>query len=254
MWLDRLVAATHARVERGFYDARPEGSLRPGPSMRAAIERAYPAILAELKPARPEGKLPDVDLGEQAHRYAAGGACGISVLTDPDHFDGALETIEVARTTGLPVLMKDFLVHPAQLDAAQGWGASAVLAIARIHEAGLTETSLEAMVQAAHERDLEVLCEVVTAEELDAALAAGADILGINARDLDTLELDMDRTQRLLRGRAIDVPVLHLSGIQGPGDVARALKAGASGVLVGTALMESEDPVQALRRLQELPP
>lgn len=252
MWLDRLVGATRERLEEGYYERRPGAFLSSSPpSLRAAIERAHPAILAEVKPARPDGSRWRIDPGQQARAYAAGGACGISVLTDPDHFDGDLEHLQAGRSAGVPLLMKDFLIDERQLEAARAWGASAVLVIARLPREGYTDLSVREAVEAAHERQLEALVEVVTEAELDAALEAGADVVGINERDLDTLEQDPSRTERLLSGRELPVPALHLSGIAGPEDVQRALKASAAGVLVGTAAMDAEDPSAFVRRLRE---
>ncbi len=252
MWLDRLVGAARKRVEQGYYDARPSQALAPIGSLRSSVERAYPALVAEIKPGRPTGQAREVDVAAIARAYARGGACGISVLTDPDHFGGSLVNLELAREAHLPLLMKDFVVDGAQVEAAAAWGASAVLAIARLHTEGYTDTSLARLVDQAHERGVEVLAEVVTDEELDLALASGADLLGINVRDLDTLEMDPTRPQRLLADRELDRPVLHLSGIETAGDVSQALRAGADGVLVGTSLMASEDPAHATRSLLEV--
>lgn len=255
MWLDRLVSATRDRLDEGYYARRPAALVSEHPpSLRAEIERARPAVVAEVKPARPEGSRWRTDPGRQARAYAAGGACGISVLTDPDHFDGDLNNLQAARSTGLPLLMKDFLIDEAQIAAARAWGASAVLVIARLPREGYTDLTVQQAVQALHDAGLEALVEVVTDAELETALAAGADVIGINERDLDTLEQDPDRTARLVGGRTLERPVLHLSGVQGPEDVTRALKAGASGVLVGTAAMDAADPTAFVRSLREAPP
>lgn len=261
MWLDKLVDATRERVDAGYYDARPEPEapgdatgLEANGSLAEALRRADPAIAAEIKPARPEGQAYPVNVGLQASRYADGGACAISVLTDPDHFDGALENLAEARGAGLPLLMKDFLVDPAQVAAAHAWGASAILAIARLPREGYTDYTLAEMCRDAHNQGLEVLAEVVTADELDRALDAGADAVGVNVRDLDTLELDPDRVRALLADREVPVPALQLSDVRGPEQVQAALEAGADGALVGTHLMEAEDPARALEDLVEVTP
>lgn len=253
VWLDDLVDATRERVDAGFYDQRPETDLEPNGSLAGALRAAAPAVIAEIKPARPEGQSFEADVREQAERYAKGGACGISVLTDPDHFDGKLSNLQQAGEAGLPLLMKDFLIDERQVHAAQVWGASAVLAIARLPREGYTDYTLDQAVQDAHEAGIEVLAEVVTEAEFEQALDAGADAIGINVRDLDTLELDADRVTRLLEGRELDVPVLHLSDVSGPKDVEGALEAGADGVLVGTHVMAADDPEQAVRDLSEVP-
>lgn len=254
MWLDRLVRSAHARVDRGAYDARPASRIQPAGSLRASVERAMPAVVAELKPGRPGEEPRAINAASLAQAYAAGGACGISVLTDPDHFGGSLENLEAARTSGLPLLFKDFVVSERQLEAAAAWGASAVLAIVRLHTEGRTDLPLTALVAAAHRLGLEVLGEAVTPDELDAALEAGVDLVGINSRDLDTLEMDAGRSARLLEGRRLPVPVLHLSGVETPSDVRRAIEAGCQGVLVGSSLMASSDPAGAVRALVEVAP
>lgn len=253
MWLDKLATAARSRVDTGYYDERPsrEDPNSPGShrSLAQAIQRHDPAIVAEIKPARPEGQRFDVDPTRQAKRYAAGGACAISVLTDPDHFDGSLKNLQRARTAKLPVLMKDFLVDPRQLEAAAAWGADAVLAIARLPREQHTPYAIEEACEDAHELGLEVLVEVVTEDELATAIQAHADVIGINVRDLDTLEVDPERTRRLLASRRVHVPVLHLSGVSQPADLQDALAAGADGALVGTHLMQAEDPTLAIEAL-----
>lgn len=252
--LDKLVGATRERVDAGDYDRRPDTPLEPAGSLADAIVQADPAVVAEIKPARPEGEAFGVDVEAQAGRYADGDACGISVLTDADHFDGSLENLQKGRAAGLPLLMKDFLVDPRQVEAAAAWGASAILAIARLPREGYTEYTLAEAVQDAHEQGIEVLAEAVTADEIDDALDAGADVIGINVRDLDTLELDPDRVARLLEGRQLAVPVLHLSDVSGREDVENAMAAGADGVLVGSHLMRVGDPTAALKELRGVTP
>jgi indole-3-glycerol phosphate synthase len=248
--LRKLVDATHERLAAGFYDERPAEPIEPTGSLADAIATHDPAIVAEIKPARPDGSTFPVDPAQQARSYAEGGAAGISVLTDPDHFDGSLANLREAGAAGRPLLMKDFLVDERQIQAAEAWGASAVLAIARLPRQGYTDYTLEQACQDAHDRGLEILAEVVTADELEQALAAGADAIGVNVRDLDTLAIDPERTRHLLADRQLPVPALHLSGVETRADVEQAVADGAHGALVGTSLMEAEDPTQRLRALR----
>jgi indole-3-glycerol phosphate synthase len=251
--LKRLVDATRERVDAGYYDEDPPaGDVQPAGSFADAIETADPAIVAEIKPSRPTGPARQVDVAQRAQRYAEAGADAISVLTDPDHFDGFLANLPEARGADLPLLMKDVCVAPEQVQAARAWGASAILFIARLPRGGYTEYTMQEAVEDAHEAGLEVLAEVVDEDELDEAIAAGADVVGVNTRDLDTLEVDPDRTRRLLGDRALDVPALHLSGVEGAADVQAALDAGADGVLVGGHLMQVDDPRERLRQLREV--
>jgi len=250
MSLDDLVASTRQRLDDGYYDKRPDQPVKPAGSLVASLNFHDPAVVAEIKPARPSGQNWNVDVTEQAQAYAEGIAAGMSVLTDPDHFDGELETLTVAANTGIPALMKDFVIDPAQIEAARAFGASAVLVIARLPREGYTELSVEDAVDDAHEAGLEALVEVVTEAELEEAIEAGADAIGVNTRDLDTLEEDLDRPGRLLGDREIDVPTLWLSSVSEPEHVERALDAGADGVLVGTACMDADDPAEFVAQLR----
>lgn len=252
MWLDRLVEAARERVEDGYYDRRPGAFVSEAPSSLAdAVRGSRPGVVAEVKRARPEGTCWDVDPGQQARAYASGGASGVSVLTDPENFDGDLSHLFQARSAGVPLLMKDFLVSQAQVEAARAWGASAVLVIARLSREGYVRQSVQDLVSAVHEAGLEALVEVVTVDELDEALEAGADLVGVNQRDLDTLEHDPGRTRRLLEQRSPACPVLHLSGVEDAKDVRFALDSGADGVLVGSAAMDAEDPAGFIASLRE---
>jgi indole-3-glycerol phosphate synthase len=254
VWLDRLVEATRERLDEGYYNRVPTALMNDDPPSLAEALADPPGVVAEVKLARPDGTSWDAVPDQQALAYAAGGADGISVLTDRDYFDGDLAHLQSARAAGRPLLMKDVLVHGQQAQAARAWGASAVLVIARLPREGYTDRGLDELVDAVHRADLEALVEVVTREELDAALDAGADVVGVNQRDLDTLEHDPDRTRRLLSGRDLDVPALHLSGIETPEDVRRALDDGADGVLVGSAAMDAGDPAALVRSLEEAAP
>ncbi len=255
MYLERLVDAAHTRLEDGYYRRRPGALLQTDPPSLAHALHApdAPAVVAEVKPARPDGARWNAQPGPQARAYAAGGADAISILTDPDHFDGDLEHLQHARSTGLPLLMKDFLIDEEQIHAARAWGASAVLIIARLSQEGHTEHTVHELVHAAHETGLEALVEVDTREQYETARKAGADAIGINQRDLDTLDHDPERTRRVLDDARVDRPVLHLSGIQDASDVQRALDAGAHGVLVGSAAMSADDPAAFVASLKEDP-
>jgi indole-3-glycerol phosphate synthase len=183
------------------------------------------------------------------------GAAGLSALTEPTRFGGSPEILATAVRAGAPALMKDFVVTERQLDLAQRAGASAVLLILPLLTREHGEwASPEEAIAAAHARGLEVLLEVYDDEEYLLATLVGADLLGINNRDLrdDALPVDPDRTMGVLaRCGGADAPVLALSGARDASDVRAQVKAGARGVLVGTALMKAADPPAKLRELQE---
>ncbi len=171
----------------------------------------------------------------------------VSVLTDEHWFAGSFQDLSrVRERVTLPVLCKEFVIDEVQLDVARAMGADAVLLIVRfIGDA----KRLAELVQAAHERQLDPLTEIVTEEEAAIALDAGAELVGVNARDLDTLDIDAERTRRVLGGLPASVVRLHLSSLRTPGDVARVARSGVDGALVGEALMRQDDPRDLLSRM-----
>jgi indole-3-glycerol phosphate synthase len=157
------------------------------------------------------------------------------VLTEPDHFGGNAETLERVRdAVDVPVLRKDFLLYESQLDVVES---DAVLLIARF-----LGDDLEPMLQAARERGFQVLVEVHTEAELKTALEAGADIVGVNNRDLGRLEVDLSTFERVGAEAPEDVTLIAESGIATPEDAARMRRAGADGLLVGSAIMAVDGP------------
>lgn len=206
-----------------------------------------PAVIAEVKRASPSsGPIAQVEPAAQAGAYEAAGAAAVSVLTESRHFDGSLADLRAVHlATSVPVLRKDFLVHPAQLMEARVGGADAVLLIV----AALSDHELEAMLAAADDLGLGALVEVHTDRDLGRALATSAKVVGVNARDLETLEVDADRGLALLERVPADRIAVAESGISGPEHVERAIAAGARAVLVGEALMRAADPGAKLREL-----
>lgn len=224
-------------------------SMPPARDLAAALRGApsAPAIIAEVKRASPSaGPIAEGDAGTQARAYEAAGASAVSVLTEGPHFDGSLADLRAARlATSLPVLRKDFLVHPSQVIESRAVGADAVLLIA----AALPALELEAMLAAAKDVGLSTLVEAHSDADLDRAVASGADVIGVNSRDLETLAVDVDAAlARVARVPSDRVAVLE-SGIAERADVVAALEAGASAVLIGEALMRAQDAGAKLREL-----
>jgi indole-3-glycerol phosphate synthase len=226
--------ALHLPPARPFADA-----------LRAA---SPPAVIAEVKRSSPSaGRIAEADAGARARAYEAAGATAVSVLTEREHFDGALADLRAVHlAVQIPVLRKDFLVHPSQVIESRVEGADAVLLIAAV----LTELELKAMLAAAEDLGLGALVEAHSEEDLDRALAAGAEVVGVNARDLETLEVDPERALGLLARVPQDRVVVLESGISSRAHVERSLAAGARAVLVGEALMRADDPAAALRELR----
>ncbi|GAB6876514.1 indole-3-glycerol phosphate synthase TrpC [Thermaerobacter litoralis] len=262
------LAAIVASVQRRLAERqarRPEAALEraveqvlqrePRRSLAAVLaggrHRPVPAVIAEIKRASPAaGRLAGAGGGgfdpvEQARAYRAGGAAALSVVTEPDHFHGDRADLERVRPLGLPVLQKDFVVSRYQLLESVLAGADAVLLIARI----VPPRELARLVRAAEELGLEPFVEVNDRRDVEAAVAAGARLIGVNHRDLDTFAIDPERFAALVPLLPDEAVRVAASGIVTP-DRARELHAlGADGVLVGEALMRSGDPAGWLRVL-----
>ena len=245
------VAAAKRRIAPGEMAARAEACTAPARGFRAALASGErPRVIAELKRRSPsKGEIrPGFDPLACAKAYADAGAAAISVLTDEQYFGGSLAYLGlVRRQVGVPLLRKDFLIDPYQVDEARAAGADAVLLIAR----ALDGAALRALRERAAALGLDALVEVHDAAEVDAALAAGADLVGINNRDLATFTTDLAVTERLApRLAAAGVVVVAESGIFTYDDVCRLEGAGAHAVLVGEALMREPDVGRALLRLR----
>lgn len=226
----------------------PRGVGPPIRSFSLALRQSRLTAIAEFKRRSPsQGALrPGADVAEIARRYEQAGAAALSVLTDRDFFDGSGEDLRRARAAvKIPVLRKDFLIDPLQVAEARDWGADAVLLIAAMLDAA----SLSRMLAATAALGMEALVEVHDADELSLALACGAQIIGVNNRDLASLTIDLSTAESLLPRVPPGILRVAESGIGGPHDCARMRAAGADAVLVGTALMRAEDPGLALEAL-----
>lgn len=252
-----ILASTRAELERRKR-ARPEAELRDqalavaggvGRSLHDALNRPGIAVIAEFKRRSPSAGMlrESADLAEIASAYERGGADALSVLTEGPNFDGSLADLRTARAAcGLPVLRKDFIVDPYQLYEALLAGADAVLLIV----AALTPSELQALHGLARGLDLDVLVEAHDAAELRIALDGGADLIGINNRDLRDFSVDVERTFALLGEIPAGVTVVSESGIGDAGQLARLQAAGVAAVLVGESLMRAPVPAEALRALR----
>lgn len=214
----------------------------------AALKVGHVAVIAEVKRRSPSKGWINAAISapHQAAAYATGGAAAISVLTEPVHFGGSNEDLLAVRAAvSIPVLKKDFHVDPVQLTEAKALGASAALLIAR----ALSPDDLRRMLDAARDLSLETLVEIRDAEELARALEAGAGIIGINNRNLETLVIDPATSERLLASVPDSLVAIAESGVSGRADVARYAKAGADAVLVGSVISAADDPAAAVEEL-----
>ena len=168
------------------------------------------------------------------------------MLTEPEHFAGSNDDLRNVRgAVGLPVLKKDFHVEPIQLLEAKGLGASAALLIVR----ALGPLGLSQMMTAAQALAIETLVEIRDERELEMALEAGARVIGINNRNLETLEIDPATGERLLKRIPAEIIAIGESGVSGRADVERMARAGADAILVGSSVSSASDPAEAVRGL-----
>lgn len=248
--LARILAAKHTEIAalraRG---PRPLARLRMPVSLTAALRREQDdplRLMLEHKRRSPSaGALSThLDPPARALAYVRGGAAALSVLTDTTFFDGSYEHVTAihralhAAGSQIPVLAKEFVLDELQIDEAYAAGADAVLLIARL----LTPARLAALHAHARARSLDALVEVHTPEEAQAAHAIGAWLVGVNARDLDTLEMNVERAHEILVAFEPNVVSVHLSGLATPADVHRIAAGPAAAALVGETLMREDDP------------
>ncbi|WP_136689316.1 indole-3-glycerol phosphate synthase [Halorhabdus amylolytica] len=228
-----------AARERGGADGRVEVRARSLPEAfdRARADERVPTI-AEVKPTSPttDGTRED-DPVELAEEMVAGGAAALSVLTEPEHFGGSPEILRrVREAVDVPILRKDFLLYEEQLDVVE---ADLVLLIVRFLQEDGTD-DLADLLAAARDRGFQVLVEAHSRAEVRQAIEAGAEIVGVNNRDLGALELDLSTFEDVAPAVPDDVTLIAESGIETPTDVARMRAGGADGQLVGSAIMDGD--------------
>ncbi|MGB7684201.1 MAG: indole-3-glycerol phosphate synthase TrpC [Solirubrobacterales bacterium] len=215
-----------------------EALVRPGLSLIAEFKRRSPSV-GQIAPET-------ADVAEQVRAYERGGAAAASVLTDEPHFGGSLEDLRAARAAcGMPIIRKDFIVDPYQLYEAAVNGADAVLLIVR----ALDDRDLSSLYEEARSIDLDCLVEVHDAAELERALEAGAEVIGINNRDLDEGTVDVATTYELMPDVPAGKTVVAESGISARPELEELERVGVDAVLIGGALMSAEDPEAKTREL-----
>ncbi|WP_424000091.1 indole-3-glycerol phosphate synthase [Haloarcula salina] len=240
-----------AARERGGGGDRVSVTPRSLPAaFEAAAADGRAPLVAEVKPTSPtaDGERTD-DPVELAEAMVEGGAAALSVLTEPEHFGGSAATLEAVRdAVDVPVLRKDFVLYEEQLDVVE---ADVILLIVRFLEAEGTD-DLADLLAAARDRGFQVLVETHTAAEVETALEAGAEIIGVNNRDLAELDVDLGTFEAVAPAVPESVTLIAESGIQTPDDVTRMREAGADALLVGSAIMDhgaETDVTENTRRL-----
>jgi indole-3-glycerol phosphate synthase len=247
-FMGTLVKEAVERLKNGYYRTAIHLNVQKLSLKNAIINCQHAPIIAEIKPSSPSRGCfrhitSPVDV---AKAMEAGGAIGISVLTEPKRFGGSLQALaHVKRSVGVPVLMKDIIVDKAQIEAAARIGADAVLLIQ-----GAVADKADELIGFAHSLGLEVLLETHTVGEFKAALETEADMIGINNRDLKTLKVDLNVTARILaETRPNGRVVVSESGIENADHVRFLRQCGANAFLVGSSIMLANDVEQKVREL-----
>ena len=255
--LERIVESTRSDVERRrrevpFSQLEQALERRDDRPFSEALFQPRISLIAEHKRRSPSGGLirGDQEVDDVVRAYERGGAAAISVLTEGPNFGGSLEDLRIARAASrLPILRKDFVVDPYQVYESAAAGADAILLIV----AALSQRDLERLHADARDIDLDVLVEVHDENELNRALEADADIIGINNRDLTDLSVDIERTYELLSDVPTGKTVVSESGFQTREQVEDLERVGVDAVLVGETLMRSPDLEAACRELTGAP-
>lgn len=250
-YLDRILEFTYDRVEdekrkMSFGDLdREVQTMGPTRPFLAAMRGERISLIAEFKRRSPSKGIirEDFEPGQAAEAYAQGGASAMSVLTEPQFFDGSMDDLAKARTAcKLPILRKDFMVDPYQVVQARAGGADAILLIV----AGLPDQGLFAeMADAAGDYGLTALVEIHDPHELDAAFDIEPKLVGVNQRNLSTFEVDTTLAIKLRRQIPTDVSMVAESGITSRKQVEDLQEAGVDAILVGETLIKAEDPARA---------
>jgi indole-3-glycerol phosphate synthase len=254
--LEAIVATKRREVEslrREAASLRAAAEAAPAArDFRGALEGSTVAVIAEVKRRSPgAGEIrPGLDPGVLAREYESAGASALSVLTDREYFGGSLGDLRAARSsTGLPALRKDFTLDPVQIYEARAAGADAVLLIARILEDGL----LRDLRVLAGSLGMAALVEVHTRAELDRAVESGAEVVGVNNRDLRTFTTDLAVTESLLEHLPQGGVLVSESGIRSGEDVSRLGRAGVHSVLVGESILRQDRPGDKVQELAGRP-
>jgi indole-3-glycerol phosphate synthase len=254
-WKRREVAPRMRTVSERELSRLDASAPRPRPfvpALRRGDGRL--AVIGEIKRRSPSaGEIArDASAVERAAAYQAAKADALSILTDGKYFGGSIEDLRAvadqmrASRAGLPCLRKDFMVHPVQVLEARESGASAILIIVR----ALDDNEIRILHAAARAAGLASLFEVHSEDEIDRAVAHGAEVIGVNNRDLSVFTTDLSLSERLIPRFPAGVVAVSESGINTPADAARVRRAGAHAVLVGEALMRSADPAALLASLR----
>jgi len=244
-FLETLAMDTTKTIDSGYYKTAAFTKQTKISLKKAILECKANPVITEIKAASPSlGTIrSQVNPQEIAKAMEKGGAVGISVLTEPKHFNGSLSALIQAReAVKLPILMKDIIIVAEQIEVAAQIGADAVLLIQGLFDKGCCEMNVDKTIAFAHSRGLEVLLETHTEEEFRLAVETKADLVGINNRNLGTLKIDLNATKEILeRNSACGKMVVSESGIKTPEDLRFLRECGAKAFLIGSSIMLIEN-------------
>lgn len=249
--LKRLVSNSEAAISDGVYDVDVNLQKSDKDFVQIIKSNPHPTLLTEIKFASPSlGKIRTLtDPASIAKQMISGGSKALSVLTQPNLFNGSPEYfIKVREAVDVPLLMKDIMIENIQIDAAEKIGADYILLIQSLFDQGFLK-EIDEYIEYAHKKELKILLEVHTKQEFTNALKTNADLIGINNRNLDTLEIDLKTTEDVLSGFDKSRIILSESGVETPEDIAYLKKCGADAFLVGSSIMKSDNIEEHVRKL-----
>lgn len=249
--LKRLVTNSQTAIDDGTYDIDANLDKSSKDLIQIINTNPHPTLLTEIKFASPSlGKIRTLtEPASIAKQMIAGGSKALSVLTQPNLFHGSPEYfMKVREAVDVPLLMKDIMIENIQIDAAEKIGADYILLIQSLFDQGFLK-EIDEFIEYAHKKELKILLEVHTKQEFVNALKSKADLIGINNRNLDTLEIDLKTTETVLEGYEKSRPILSESGIETSEDIQYLKKCGADAFLVGSSIMKSDNIEEQVRKL-----
>ena len=249
--LKKLVNNSQMAIDDGVYDVHCDLPKSSKDFLQIIKTHTHATLLTEIKFSSPSlGKIRTLtDPVSIASQMIAGGSKALSILTQPHLFSGSPEYfMKVRQSVDVPLLMKDIIIDKIQIDAAKKIGADYMLLIQSLFDNEFLK-DVDEFIGYAHKKGIEVLLEVHTKQEFENALKTEADLIGINNRNLDTLEIDLKTTQTILNGVEKTRPILSESGIETPDDIQYLKKCGADAFLIGSSIMKSDNIEEQVRRL-----
>jgi len=249
--LRKLVNNSQTAIDDGVYDVDVKLQKSRIDFLQIIKSNNHATLLTEVKFSSPSlGKIRTLsDPVSLAKQMIAGGAKALSVLTQPHMFNGSPEYfMQVRQAVNVPLLMKDIMIDTIQIDAAEKIGADYMLVIQSLFDQGFLK-DIDEFIKYGHKKGLKVLLEVHTKQEFQNALKTESDLIGINNRNLDTLEIDLKTTERVLEGYKKTRPILSESGIETPEDIQYLKKCGANAFLIGSSIMKSDNIEEYVRKL-----